>query len=126
MLEIRRGRGAVLYGGEMNESMIERVARALCIADGRDPDEDWRVGPTGLFAEVHIKPGEEQRWRTYVRKVRAAFAEIERLGFVVVPREPTEEMVASGHLSMDRDGWDGAKTCWEWMIAAALAEDPAK
>ena len=53
--------------------MVERIARAICIADGYDPDEDWRnVG--AVMLDVALEPGKEQRWRTYTRQAKAALA----------------------------------------------------
>lgn len=52
----------------MGESMVERVARALCVADGRDPD-----GPTN---DVYV-PGDPDAifpWAGYRRQARAAIA----------------------------------------------------
>lgn len=67
--------------------MLEKVARAICIAAGENPDEDWRQAPGGPFAEVHLKPGQEARWRLYLPQARAA---VEAL------REPSEGMVEAG------------------------------
>ena len=54
-------------------SMVERVARALCVADRLDPDADWRY--TGdVMLTVAIETGKAQRWRIYTSKARAAIA----------------------------------------------------
>ena len=59
-----------------DDATVERVARAICIEERLDPDEDWRKVPlpSGDFVmlAVAIEPGEEQRWRTYIRRARAA------------------------------------------------------
>lgn len=47
----------------MTDNMVERVARAICLADGEDPDErceDWMREFSG--------------WRGYVESARAAIA----------------------------------------------------
>ena len=53
----------------MSDDMVERVARAMCKADGLDPDADWRISDGIMLAVAVDKP---ERWRTYVRKARAA------------------------------------------------------
>jgi hypothetical protein len=87
--------------------MINRVAIALCVADGRDPYEDWRVTPGGTMLDVAIRPGEEQRWRLYVKKSRAAIAAM---------REPTEEMLCAG----EECDTNGPNASWQAMIDKAL------
>lgn len=111
--------------------MVEQVARAICKADGLDPDADWRdVGRVKL--DIAIKDGEEQRWRTYVRKAHAALAAM---------RKPTEGMTVAGgeaigpYLMASKDGrtgevtpglvQGGIHTTWQAMIDAAMAEKPA-
>lgn len=53
------------------DSMIERVARALCAADGKDPDADWRRsddnGPI-----LDVIDDDPENWRFYVKTARAA------------------------------------------------------
>ena len=77
--------------------MIERVARAMCQSDGDDP---------------------ERYWRDYEVNARAA---------IEAMREPTEAMIAAGHLN-DPLGCDVADAAavypavWEGMINAALSE----
>jgi hypothetical protein len=58
-------------------SMVERVARAMCLAEGLDPDADWREGESVTLA-VAIPDGEAQRWQTYVRQARAAITAMQR------------------------------------------------
>lgn len=67
--------------------MVERVARALCIADGKSPNEDRRMTPQGngvfIMADVHIEHPEW--WRVYVPGARAA---------ILAMREPTPAVLA--------------------------------
>ena len=54
--------------------------------------------------------------------VPAFVAELDRLGYVVVPKEPTEEMVEAGRKAMDPEKFvSHARTLWVYgdMIAAA-------
>lgn len=82
----------------MSDSMIERVARAICLADRYNPDESWPV---------------------YEKQARAAIAAM---------REPTTSMSEAGCPLPDNSGApycydqsviDGA---WRAMIDAALKE----
>ena len=60
--------------------MVERVAKAICQADGGSPEE-----------VVHVRPGVTYRlWAEYEQKARAAIAAM---------REPTGEMVDAGAAS---------------------------
>lgn len=86
-----------------DESMVERVARALCVRAGHDPDE------------IQYRGTEEIRsgWEAYADDVRAAIRAL---------REPSEAMVSSGMAEIDHDG---AGDCWRAMIDAALGDaDP--
>jgi hypothetical protein len=54
---------------------VEKAARALCIADRRDPDKDQRVyysDGVELMVDYAIQPGKEARWHVYEPKARAA------------------------------------------------------
>ncbi len=92
--------------------MIERVARALCIATGELPDTETPYHPT----VSHI-------WEHYIPDARAA---------IEAMREPTETMYCAGdeeilaHLNSEKfiKGEDTpAVDCWKAMIDAALAEE---
>ena len=79
--------------------MIERVARAICVVQGHDPDEpSWRiVGRAGL------RPA----WESYEPEARAALTAM---------RKPTEAMLqAFVHQPM-------GLAFWEAGIDAALTE----
>ena len=65
--------------------IIERVARALCEADGCSPD-----AVLGIVPEIVSVPPADiamPAWRTYVDKARAA---------IVAMREPTDDMLEAG------------------------------
>ena len=66
-----------------SESMVERVARALCVADGHEPDSDWRIDGNVMLT-VALAPGAEKFWRTYEPLARTA---------IEAMREPTEAML---------------------------------
>lgn len=98
----------------MSETMKERIARALCIADGKDPDADWRVEPSnGLTLDVIDDT--PQNWRLYVEKASIV---IEAL------REPTEKMKNCKHTHWDYGCYvcGGLKEGWYAMIDEALNE----
>ena len=74
--------------------IIERVARALCTADGCSPD-----AIVGIVPEVLSVPPPDiamPAWRNYVDKARAA---------IVAMREPTDDMLEAGafYFLSDRD-----------------------
>jgi hypothetical protein len=75
----------------MDDKLIEAVARVMCAADGLDPDQDRRVIGS-VMLDVAVNPETAQRWRLYVKRACAALRAIEDAGYVVVPKEPTEEM----------------------------------
>ncbi len=88
-------------------TMIERVARALCVADRLDPDEDWRlVGNVMLEVEV----ADPSRWVTYVPKARAALQAM---------REPDAAAVEKLADSFSKIA---VLTIWQSMIDEALKE----
>lgn len=50
---------------------IEQVARAICAADGRDPDEQMRTDPIGEAGPE--RPPQWHRYRDEARRIVAAF-----------------------------------------------------
>ena len=90
----------------MSEKIFEAVARALCKANGTEPD-----APSGAVGFM---------WRLYETDATAAIAAhiaaLNEAGFVIVPREPTKEMLAA---FVDGDDPAYAED-WRTMIAAAL------
>jgi hypothetical protein len=94
----------------MSESMIDRVARALCLANGEDPDK-----PSGVFGVW---------WKSYRDEARAA---------IEAMREPTEEMMESaaseftfqsGHWGPETTRETIQKAVFQRAIDAALSEKP--
>lgn len=60
---------------DLKEEVIEQVARLLCRADGKEPDDDIRlVG--GNFQTVHIPFPANRRWNQYRE---AAVARLQQL-----------------------------------------------
>lgn len=85
--------------------LVERLARAMCRSRGLAPDDD---------SGGHSSPN---YWHL-MEDARACMDEIEAAGLVIVPREPTEEMLRPGdppyrfHPSEFRE-------LWAAMIAAS-------
>jgi hypothetical protein len=54
---------------ENTPEQIEAVARALCVAIGRDPDADWRMQQTssrgGFMLSVAVDPENTPWWTCY-------------------------------------------------------------
>jgi hypothetical protein len=91
-------------------SMLEKAARAMCVADGFDPD--------GLIA--YAKSGHavsRREWGIYLARARAALTAL---------LEPSEAMAAAGAdnlFAAANDDWsDDARVIWRAMIQAALDE----
>lgn len=61
-----------------NESMIERVARAICLSEGLDPDFNYDPNGLGTIA------GNDVRWKFFVADAKYA---------IEAMREPTEVML---------------------------------
>jgi hypothetical protein len=63
---------------DIKEEVIEHVARLLCRADGKNPDEDIRL-VNGGFQTVNIPYPMNMRWNVYreqaVDKLRTIFRE---------------------------------------------------
>lgn len=53
----------------VTDEMVERAARAMAIADKKDPDADFRMQGDVFLTVATDTP---QIWRTYARKARAA------------------------------------------------------
>lgn len=100
---------------QTEESMVEKVARAICKAMGENPD---CVTERFLPGSCQTDEG-EPHWKGYVEHARAALEAV---------REPTQEMLnargkndmgyeasVSGYL----DNWS-AETVWQAMISEAL------
>lgn len=82
--------------------MVERVARALCVADGCDPDHE-SADPIDTGIKL---------WTRYVRDASAAIEAI---------REPTKAMIQAAYdSSLDDDERFDAHEIWQAMIDEAL------
>jgi hypothetical protein len=88
-------------------TMVERVARALCEANGVDPDTEgpWELG------DHEYKIG----WKFFESQARAA---------IEAMREPTLRMKCDGYLvpTGPEPDIDTAEAIWQAMIDAALSE----
>ena len=84
--------------------MVEKAARAICMAEGIPPDD---TGP-----EIGTRA-----WEAWVETARAAIA---------VMREPTPEMVEAGWEEIMGFGAMRSNVEWTWgaMIDAALTPEP--
>ena len=98
-------------------NMREKMARALCVADGRDQDRDWRRGG-GIMLEVAIRPEDEPSWTLYKKHIDAILDAM---------REPSEEVLFKGvgeltHYDPGGDlSTEGTTRIWQAMIAAIKA-----
>jgi hypothetical protein len=73
LIEALESAGWVLVPIEPSEKMIEAGCREQCRIEGVNPDQDWR-DCGAVMLSVALKPGHEQRWRTYDREVLAAYS----------------------------------------------------
>lgn len=102
---------------ETHEQRVERLARAMCVADGLyDGNDD---GGEIFDTDPDLR-------EAYRRTARAAIASDREAGLVTVPREPTEAMVEA-HIEEcagDADEADEARVrgCWVAMIEAANSQ----
>lgn len=92
--------------------MIERVARAMCIADGFDPDKDFGYYTSGVMPDPHVA-----QWTRYTQKARAA---------IEAMQEPDSVMLDAGYdISHARDGaiaYALVFKIWRAMGKAALRD----
>lgn len=99
----------------MNQGpIIERIARRLCILDGKEPDTESAMSDTLTTPEAKLTPA----WKTYESQAREILTDI---------REPTELMVAAGQRRKEEDTnqWNGRcyvdpADIWQEMIDTAL------
>ena len=84
----------------MSETLVERMARALCRSDANNPD-------------TLTYPGGSPMWTAYVPKALAAFRAI---------REPTEGMIEAGSEWAYLGQTVYAVRCFTTMIDAAITE----
>lgn len=84
-------------------SVVERVARAIDVADGRDPDAPANIRYPGGYPEG-------VSWKKQIPRARAA---------IEAMREPTDEMELAGWGAIPSAD---ATDIWQAMIDAALRE----
>lgn len=91
---------------------LKRAARALCLADGLDPDRKFKSSDWSEGTAPH-----EFAWHEYLPKASAVLTAL---------REPSEGMREQGAgqlFGSASDDWgDDARLVWQAMIDAALAE----
>lgn len=66
-----------------DDPRIERVARALCEADGKDPEEDYLTGrtlTTRTRNSVSQKSETVPRWQTYHNEAKRFVAALDAAG----------------------------------------------
>lgn len=113
----------------MSDKLIEAVAKAIC-QSAMDENEVARKTPMAPLAFSRNTAGDQELWAIFETDAAAVLAAIEASGFVVVPKEPTEEMLSDADSAIPRFepdvetkirmmGVDGAKLAWDAMLAAA-------
>lgn len=90
-----------MLGESKMETMIERVAKALCINNHGNPEEKINVERTGF----------ELRWHLYIKDAKAA---------IQAMHEPTEKMIEAAFGKHEKP--NPFRTAWYAMIDAALKE----
>lgn len=98
--------------------MVERVARALCLAASRRLQAGIAADPTMAkywMSDEHVMRDVENGWHHCVPAARAA---------IEAMREPTEEMIAVGENPIDAPDHSLAHVVWWMMVEAALTEEP--
>ena len=93
------------------KATIERVARAMCEADGFDPDTDIRQLKSGKILDFTIN-GSPERWRLYTNKARAA---------IKAMRIPSTEAINAGG-QVCSQGPVHALEIWEAMVDMELRD----
>ncbi len=91
------------------QTMIERAARAICVANGRDPDQAIKGIGTGILGVGEPTP----LWKHAEAMARAAIAAM---------REPTP--VAANQIleGMHEQSFEASNASWRAAIDAILAE----
>lgn len=105
-------------------TIAERVARAICLGLGLDPDADWRERD-GLILAVDLPQEERPTWTRYHKAALAALTDIQRT-HAIVPREPSDAMLDAavekviGPAHVDQE-IAAPEAVWSAMIEAAPA-----
>lgn len=95
--------------------LVEVMARAICIQQGRDPDEGVKGIGSGILGVGEPTPV----WKYAEGMVRAAVGALESAGYRVVPIEPTMEMRAAAREYADQFYISDGAWAWPIMLAAA-------
>ena len=102
-------------------NMVEKVARAICEAQGDDPDYLEPGDAHGI--DAYFSDGEPafRRWKNYIREARAA---------IEAMREPSNAILKAGYEAMFADEWTGRQAPmmgagFDAMLSAALSEQPS-
>ena len=80
------------------DDLREVIARAICRVqlNGGDPDQ-----PAVRWNGTEMEPQSFPAWRDYTDEAEHALSALDAAGMVVVPKEPTEAMIAAGHQQID-------------------------
>lgn len=99
------------------ETMIERVARAICVARGRDPDRVYETNRSSDVGGVETAMAHEA-WRDHIAAAQAAIGAM---------KEARGDMFKAGYEAMFADKYDGTQDAmlgagWDAMIDEALKQ----
>ena len=95
---------------EEHEALVERVARAICISRGRDPDAPRWIHYPGGYTEGIC-------WHENIDAANAVLAEVYR-----TLEKPTPEMFIKAGDALVPSG--DASACWTAMLAASPLKRP--
>lgn len=107
---------AIVNVGVAIVNVIERVARALCVADGHHPDTRYRFTTHAPEGFACVLDTDKLGWTIYRDRAIAAIAAME---------EPTDAMIRAGNRHTNCGGACGNETAlrvWDAMIDAAAGE----
>ena len=99
------------------DAVIEAMAREMWENSGRQMVADG-LDPSFLMPWTEENDPHRENWRS---NARTALKAAEAAGWVLVPKEPTEDMCLRGIAGLEGFAKPGNKTCnvWRQMIAAA-------
>ena len=70
----------------VDENRTTRVARALCAADGHDPEADVTVGTEGMMSDIsgisYRRTTKGPAWTNYLAEARRLVAALRALGLL--------------------------------------------
>lgn len=103
----------------MTDSMSEVVERLSRVLAKR---EAFRHVPT--MTDEQARRHIDARWRHLAPDIVAALTELSAMGLVVVPREPTEEMLEAGRLHVIDPNRNRLNCAWRLMLTASPKVQP--